>query len=429
MSIFAAMATGVSGLAGQSKKFQVISDNIANLSTNGYKATRMDFLSLVTETISQNDYTSGAVIGKPKRDPSVQGPITPTGKPTDMAISGNGFFAVKESPDATEMVFTRAGSFQVDPLGYLRNSAGRYLMGFPADADGMVSGATESDLRPVNVSGVTAAASPTSEISITANLPADPVVAANGADREAPATGAVDDGFTTPANIYDSLGNAHRIDLIWRKSATGWTLTGENPKLGGVQSGTITGDLATGVPITFDGNGMPVFTDPAARRVSFSVNWADNLSMATTSDLQLEIGGMTQLGNNFEIAQIRSDGSGVGRLSSIEISEGGMLMMSFTNGLQRPAFMVPLATFTSPSNLGETSGNCYKATVFSGTFTLSRPDAGGAGTVVASSLEGSNVDLAAQMTDMIVAQNAYSANVKSITTADEMLRELNRLKG
>jgi flagellar hook protein FlgE len=137
---------------------------------------------------------------------------------------------------------------------------------------------------------------------------------------------------------------------------------------------------------------------------------------------------MTQLGETFEIAQVRGDGAGLGRLASVALDNSGFLNMTFTNGVQRPAFMVPIATFAAPNQLSPISGNSYRATVSSGAFTLSRANTGSAGSIVAGATEASTVDIAAEMTDMIVTQNAYAANVKTITTADEMLRELSRLK-
>lgn len=520
MSIFSAMSTGVSGLAGQSKKFQTISDNVSNIGTTGYKATKMDFSSLVVESQMATAYAPGSLLARPRREIDAQGTIQVTNRPTDAAISGNGFFAVRSDPASTNIEFTRAGSFDVDPMGFLRNGAGKYLMGFPVSADGTVAGATEGDLRPVSISGVTAAASATSNIGVTANVPADPAAAReaavfNGltgpmvedpadpsrtlmriADREpkvgerwavaltTPGTGgaadttetyevvahageSIDDvmerleaasggaldwtpdddpsragtlaaagttddvalfthgGFRTPATVYDSLGNAHRLDVVWTKTgeAGGWSVDIDGPTLSGASSGTV----GAGFPIElgFDGTGQPL---SGSGELTLDITWDPAVTTAGASQVTLDFAGMTQLGETFEVAQVRGNGAGLGRLASVALDNSGFLNMTFTNGVQRPAFMVPIATFAAANQLSPISGNSYRGTVSSGAFTLSRANTGSAGGIVAGATEASTVDIAAEMTDMIVTQNAYAANVKTITTADEMLRELGRLK-
>ncbi|MFZ9447645.1 MAG: flagellar hook protein FlgE [Alphaproteobacteria bacterium] len=520
MSIFSAMSTGVSGLAGQSKKFQTISDNVSNIGTTGYKATKMDFSSLVVESAMATAYAPGSLLARPRREIDAQGTIQVTNRATDAAISGNGFFAVRSDPASPSIEFTRAGSFDVDPMGFLRNGAGKYLMGFPVAADGTISGGTEGDLRPVSISGVTAAASPTRDIGVTANLPADPTAAReaavfNGltgpmvadpadpthtllriADRQPrigerwafalttpgvggaadttstfevvaragetiddvmerlevasggaldwtpnddpsragtlEASASIDDvdlfthgGFRTPATVYDSLGNAHRLDVVWTKTgeAGGWSVDIDGPTLSGAPSGT----LGAGFPLAigFDGTGQP---SSGSGELTIDITWDASVTTASPSQVTLDLAGMTQLGETFEIAQVRGDGAGLGRLASVALDNSGFLNMTFTNGVQRPAFMVPIATFAAPNQLSPISGNSYRATVSSGAFTLSRANTGSAGSIVAGATEASTVDIAAEMTDMIVTQNAYAANVKTITTADEMLRELSRLK-
>lgn len=520
MSIFSAMSTGVSGLAGQSKKFQTISDNVSNIGTTGYKASKMDFSSLVIETSMETAYAPGALLSRTRREIDAQGTIQVTNRATDAAISGNGFFAVRSDLEAGGLEFTRAGSFDVDPMGFLRNGAGKYLMGFPVALDGTVTGATEGDLRPVSISGVTAAASATSDIGVTANLPADPgaaraagvfnglvapmladpndaartlmhvaeraprigerwsvalttpgidgapdttalvdivaqggetiddvmerlVEASDGALVWTPdddpsragtlaAAAAPDDvalathgGFRTPSTVYDSLGNAHRLDIVWTKTgdAGGWSVDIDGPTLAGAPSGNV----GTGFPIIvgFDGTGQPA---AGSGLRTLAIDWDPAVTTAEASQVALDFAGMTQLGETFEVAQVRGNGAGLGRLATVALDDSGFLNMTFTNGVQRPAYMVPVATFAAANQLSPASGNSYRATVSSGAFTLSRADTGAAGRIVAGAIEASTVDIAVEMTDMIVTQNAYAANVKTITTADEMLRELARLK-
>lgn len=520
MSIFSAMSAGVSGLSGQSKKFQTISDNVSNIGTTGYKASRMDFASLVVETASQSGYSAGSVTARTRRQIDGQGAIQATERPTDLAISGNGFFAVRGDLASPAIEFTRAGSFDADPSGFLRNSAGKYLMGFPVSEDGTVMGAVEADLRPVSISGVGAIASKTKSIAFSANLPADPLVAKAAspfdglvtppraddddptrtvidiADR-APRAGerwsvsiastattgseptfdvievvardgeSIDDvmvrlaassagelewtpaddplragtlsadatldqfsiathgGHRMPATVHDALGNAHRLDLVCTKlDAPGvWSIDVEGPRLSGIRSGTV----GPGFPavLQFDTAGRPAAGQELPK---LTIAWDTSVANGEDSLIDINLANMSQLGGSFEVADIRADGAGLGRLAAFAFDSSGFLNMTFTNGIERPAFRVPLATFVATNGLAPVSGNSFRATTESGASTFSQADSGAAGSIVAGAVEASAVDLAAEMTSMIVTQNAYAANVKTITTADEMLRELGRLK-
>jgi flagellar hook protein FlgE len=232
-------------------------------------------------------------------------------------------------------------------------------------------------------------------------------------------------GFRTPSTVYDSLGNAHRLDIVWTKTggAGGWSVDIDGPTLAGAPSGTV----GTGFPIAigFDGTGQPA---AGSGLRTLAIDWDPTVTTAEASRVVLDFAGMTQLGDAFEVAQVRANGAGLGRLATVALDDSGFLNMTFTNGVQRPAYMVPVATFAAANQLAPASGNSYRATVSSGAFTLSRADTGAAGRIVAGAIEASTVDIAVEMTDMIVTQNAYAANVKTITTADEMLRELARLK-
>jgi len=232
MSLFGALSSGVSGLTAQSSAMGAISDNITNVSTTGYKSTQVNFASLVTKQTSGTFYSAGGVQSKPRQDTGVQGLLAASTSSTDIAISGQGFFVVNEAAVPTvddAYLYTRAGSFFMDNDGYLRNTSGFYLQGWPVDAAGTVVPANpdlvianqnivSSDYcSTVNLSTVGGTATATSEIGIGANLPSDNVAG---------------DTHKTDIQFFDSLGNANTMSVEYEKAGPDneWLLRVEPPQ-------------------------------------------------------------------------------------------------------------------------------------------------------------------------------------------------------
>ena len=242
MSLFGAMFSGVTGLRAQSQSLSIISDNISNLNTIGYKATVNDFSTLVTNQVSSTSYASGGVLSHPKQLIDRQGLLQASDSPTDIAISGGGFFVVNTNQAggaAGISLFTRAGSFVTDLNGNLLNTGGFYLQGWPTDANGVVmtglDTSTTQDLQTVNVNVIKGSATATSKIDIGANLPA---AAANGTTEN------------TNIVIYDSLGIAHNLGLVWTKAGPNqWDVVTSAPP----GSAQITLNNATGQPYAASG--------------------------------------------------------------------------------------------------------------------------------------------------------------------------------
>jgi flagellar hook protein FlgE len=234
MSIYGAMFSAVSGLFAQSEALGTISDNISNVNTVGYKATNEDFSTLVTEAATPNSYTPGGVIAHPQQLIDRQGLLQSATSPTDIAISGNGFFVVSTNANSQSgtFLFTRAGDFKPDSSGALKNAAGYFLQGFPTDAFGNVLSSnrtTTTGLDTVNVNGLSGTAAPTQNLNIAANLPA---------------TDTAGTKHDITAQIFDSLGAAHNMTLELTKTSTlnEWTLGVTSLTLAstGAASGTIT---------------------------------------------------------------------------------------------------------------------------------------------------------------------------------------------
>lgn len=417
MSLYGAMFSGVSGLAAQSQALGMISDNISNINTVGYKGAVARFATLVTQSPTISTYTPGGVRSSPLQRVDQQGLLQGSSSKTDVAIAGNGFFVVHEAltpGPGTDYLFTRAGSFRPDEAGNLVNSAGYFLQGWQYDATGNLPANTSvlSSLSTINISSLSGSARATTEIDLGLNLPS---------------TAAVNDTHAATIQIFDSLGNGHDFTITFQKTATNaWDWSFSDPTLSssGVVSGTGAGDGT----ITFNGDGSPAtitVTTPVAVTAwtTGATNSAITLNMGTVNLAD----GVTQFAGNYAIGFLQQDGVRFGSYTGVNIDEDGVVTALFDNGQQLPIYQLPVATFPSPNGLEARAGNAYSQSDRSGDVVLSEANTGGAGVIAPSALEASNVDLAEEFTNMIVTQRAYSASARIISTADEMMEELVRI--
>lgn len=423
MSLFGAMFSGVSGLNAQSQAMGIISDNVSNLNTVGYKATEGRFSSLVTQSATDGAYSPGGVRIRPFALIDKQGLLEASNSPTDIAVAGQGFFVVNTRTDsAGQFLFTRAGSFTVDRNGFLVNTGGYYLQGWPTDTAGVPLAANTSivsTLSTVNVSGISGVAVATRNVTLSANLPAS---ASPGATE------------TSNILIYDSLGVAHNLEVTWTKTAVNdWTYTINDPTRANdatVQTGTITAG-GTG-SVTFNGDGTPAAITAPTLTIDFT-NPPATATGAAVSTITFDFGtvgsadGLTQFSGNFTTNFVQQDGVQFGVFTGVQIDETGLVTAKFDNGETRPIYKIPLATFANPSQLEAKSGNAYGQTDGSGQILLNFADALDSSRVASGALESSNVDLGEEFTKMVITQQAFSANSRVITTANDMLDELVRI--
>ena len=423
MSIQGALTAAVSGLNANSNALGIISDNIANASTVGYKDTTTDFSALVTQSGVPTDYSPGGVTSSPVFNIAQQGAIQSASSPTDLAVSGGGFFVVNSNaagPTGSGTTsFTRAGNFTVDANGNLVNAAGLFLQGqtltaaqsaaIAAGGPVTFGGTTITGLNTINVSTISATASPTANVTIAANLPAN---------ATAPQT------MTVP--VYDSQGVAHDMTLTFTPSGTlnQWDVSAALNN-----AGTSTATIAAGDNVVqFNTNGT---LDAAGTTFNaanaLKITWDPTVSGGTSpQNISFNLGsngstnGLSQLGTSFTVSNITQDGVQFGNFSSVSIDNNGLVTAHFSNGATQAIAVVPLATFEDPNGLSPTSGDSYLASSQSGTPLLEQPGTGAAGSIQSSSLEGSTVDIAKEFSQLIIAQNAYSANAKVITSSDQM---------
>jgi len=426
----------------QSAALSAISDNVANSQTVGFKATNTDFIDYVSGS-SPATATPDTVIARADTATSVQGSVTQVSNPTSLAVSGAGFFAVQRPTGATtfdpQQYYTRVGDFTANSAGYLVNSAGYALQG--------ASG-------PIQISQAPSVPVPTSAATLAGNLPSTPT------------TDTVTTPYTTAMQVYDAGGNAQTLNLSWSQVATtpGSPISATNPAVPNQWNLTITGGTPAGTPpvtpttgpmlVTFgstaaDAGTITGITAPGtAGGIAATVPATQATGGAATVTLPLNFGfgaqsvalnlgnfgstnGMSQFaGTSYQITSQTQNGAAQGNFSNVTIKPTGDVVINYDNGSNRTVDHIPLVTFNNPDALQQQNGQAFTATAESGGANVVSPGTGGAGTLVVSAEEASNVDIAAQFTQMIVAQRAYTANTKMISTANQLLQDtLNMVQG
>jgi flagellar hook protein FlgE len=444
MGIFDALTTAVSGLQAQAFALQNISGNIANSQTVGYKETNTAFDALVSQA-ALGEQTSGGVFATSVASNGVQGTIQNETVTTDMAINGQGYFVVTKPTGNSGTTpqfsgvndYTRRGDFQMDSNGYMVNGAGYFLMGIPVNP--ATGAATSSSPQVLQFNNNFLPAQSTTSINYGANLPSAPPtgvlnpatfsVGHNPLDAASGGTGTVvGQDATTFANAsldggsitaYDSLGNPVNVQLRWAETASS---AGSNSWQLFYQTNTsATGTQAAwqnvGTTFTFNSSGQ--LTSPAASSLNLAglavngdtvgnvtLNYGSNLTQFASTTGSVQVTGLTQ------------NGFGAGSLQSLSVAKG-QIVGSFSNGQTVALADVTVATFNGQDSLQPLDGEAFASTPESG-----NPNFSGTGSVVGSSLEASNVDIATQFSHLIVAQQAYSANARVMTTANQMIQSL-----
>ncbi len=391
--------TSASGMSANQNWLSSISQNVANATTTGYKGIETEFTTMVDQA------PGGPYVGEGVQTTTIsynalQGGVVSSTTATNLAVQGAGFFVVSDG--AGNLLLTRNGSFVPDSSGNLVNSSGLYLMADDIRNGQTVSANSLSSLSKVNVesSGLTAAA--TTKGSLAVNLPSTE-----------------DDGTIVPTPthqtslvVYDSLGAAHTVNLVFTSTGTAaapaWRIAAYD------------GASATAMntqTLTFGSDGKLLSTSP--NTIQFTVGGG----VPTTLDLS----NVTALATGFTVTSATADGSAPASLSGVSIATNGTLSYAYTNGASLDAYDIPLANVASPDNLSAVNGGAYTTSEASGPIFLGTAGLT-LGTIRSSSLESSTVDLATELTNMIEAQSAYQANSKVFQTGANLLDILNNLK-
>jgi flagellar hook protein FlgE len=402
MGLLSAMGASVSGMAAQANYLAAVSENISNSGTTGYKQADTLFQDIVDQIGATGDYSAGGVSTLTRYNVAEQGSPTATTSPTDLAIQGNGFFLVSNSNGATFL--TRAGSFVEDASGNLVNAAGYTLMGYSlAPGAGGVTG-TLSGLQPVNANGVALLATPSTSGTFTANLDSNAAIVTG-----APSTTNYTDKSSVVA--YDNLGNPVTLDTYFSKTGTNtWQVDVYN-------------DAAPGTPLTT----QTLNFNPANGNLTAASPQALSIAIPGGNTISLNIANMTQLASSFAVSAATANGNAPSELQSVSIATDGTLSYVYANGSNVPAYKIPLGNVVSPDSLSNITGSVFQVNSESGSLVIGTAGSGGLGTIQSSELESSTVDLATQLTNMVVAQNAYGANSKVFQTGSDLLSQLTNL--
>lgn len=413
-------STPLSGLSATSDALSVVSNNLANLNTPGYKGQSTSFRDQFYQSLGSTGGGDPMQVGGGVAISSIttkftNGNTSNTGVSTDVAISGSGFFVTDSNGAAG---YTRDGHFSINDEGYLITEGGQLVMGYKADANGVVSAA--QTLSAIQMSkGMTIAATPTSLVRMNMNLNAD----ASAAQQD--------------VEVFDSLGTKHVATFKFTKDASPartWSYSITMPK-GDFAGGLATDPVLGTGKLTFDTSGK--LTSPAANitgiKLPGTTAFSDGAESAGFSfDWQLfdtnNSGLMTQTGAASGASSTYQNGYESGTLNDYKVSNNGTIEGKFSNGQTMTIGQLALATFSNEQGLERTGGNSFSSTLSSGAAVVGVPGSGGRGKVAGNNLELSNVDMATEFSNLIVTQRAYQANAKVITTFDQVMQETINLK-
>jgi len=401
----------LTGLESDNTALNTIANNLANMSTTGFKTQTTDFGNLFYQQVGENgagdpiQIGSGVGVAQTETDFST-GSIAGTNSSNDVALNGNGFFAID---NAGTMELTRAGDFTVSETGALETSGGAAVMGYPA-VNGVVN--PNATLTAINLPvGQTQEPSATTKLSFTGNLDAS---SATPAGTVVPTT----------IQVYDSLGVAHTLTINFTKTSTNnqWTYSASLPT-----GDASTASVNTSGTLTFSSTGQLASPATASLPTFYFTGLSDGantlaMSMATTSSTGTSL--ITQVSGASAMSASTQNGYTSGVYTGFETSSDGTISATYSNGISTPIAQLAVGNVANEQGLMQVGGNAYMATLSSGTTAYGTAGEGSNGVIEGSSLEGSNVDISAQFSDLIVAQRAFEANSKSITTFDTITNEI-----
>jgi flagellar hook protein FlgE len=423
---------GLSGLNAASKSLEVIGNNVSNSGTVGFKQSQAQFADVYAASLSGG---GGSQIGIGTRLARVtqqftQGNITSTSNPLDMAINGDGFFRMRSS--SGDITYTRNGQFLMNKDGFIENANGALLTGYPLTGAGGVSTGA-----PVPISVSTADLKPvvTSNYDVVLNLDSrSPVLDTNNFDPNNPATYSK----SVPVPIYDSLGNAHMLQTYYVNK-------GPTPGPGNSWDVYASVTLANGSTTTL--NSPPAVTVPANTHLIAdpigTLDFSDSGVLLAGSNLNtpsfsppgaapmaiaVKHGSTTQFGSPMSVNSQKQNGYTSGSLTGFSVAGDGKIVGRYSNGKANVLGQIALVDFANPNGLQALGNNAYVETSTSGVPLISAPGSSGLGAVQASAVEDSNVDLTAELVNMITAQRVYQANAQTIKTEDQIMQTLVNLR-
>lgn len=405
---------GLSGLNAASKSLDVIGNNVSNANTVGFKESQAQFADVYANSLTgagASQIGIGTKVAQVSQQ-FTQGNITASNNPLDVAINGGGFFRMSNNGTIT---YARNGQFQLDKSGYIINATGARLTGYTANASGVLSTGAPADLN-INTADLTPKT--TTKVDAVLNLDSGSTVPATTPFNMADPTSY---NSSTAVSVYDSLGNAHTLQTFYVKTAPNtWNVYASND---GVPIGYV--PPAAPVPVgslAFATDGSLVPGAP------FAVPVTVGTGATSPFTVNIDYTGTSQYGSSFSVNALKQDGYTSGRLAGFSISADGTIVGRYTNGQSATLGQVVLANFTNPNGLQSLGNNLWTDTATSGPALVGTPNSGSLGVLQSSAVEDSNVDLTAELVNMITAQRNYQANAQTIKTQDQVLQTLVNLR-
>ena len=413
MSLFGALRTSVTGLAAQSNRIGSVADNIANVSTTGYKQSGAEFETLL------GSYTSGGVVSHQSRAVGEQGTLKTTSSVTDLAVNGSGFFVVANQ-NGTPFL-TRSGAFVPNSTGELVSTAGFKLLGYDLTDTTTIQPANgASGLKPIVISQQALVATPSTAGRLTANLPSTATVvpAAN-----LPSLNGAGSQYSEKMSLvtYDNLGGKVLLDAyVSNTGPNSWEVSVFNHAGAAAAGGfPYAGGALTTQNLQFDATTGKL---AAASPTSLAI------AIPNGATLNLDLAGTTQLTAPYQIIDANVNGNAPSAVDHIEIGTDGTLSSIYGDGTRISSYRIPLAMVASPDNLTARDGNVFSESLTSGSIHVGTAELGGLGKISSSTLENSTVDLASELTSMIEAQRSYTANSKVFQASSDLLEVLIQLR-
>ncbi len=388
---------GLSGLRAVNQELSVISNNVANASTAGFKSSRAEFAA-----IYGGGQAGGVEMNNVSQNFDRNGDVTRTGRGLDLAISGNGFFVLKDDNGQTS--YTRAGMFQRDASNYLTTASGTRLQGYVTNEAGELQSGVVGDIQ---VKAGSLAAKPSDTLEFVANLKADASVIDQAVNPFDPAK-ADSFSYSQSSKVYDSLGVEHTLTQYFVK--TGENTWQVNYAFNGTQTGT---------PVTMVFNTNGTLQSPTTPPV-LNLAPAGAEPIALTADLTK----VSQYASDFNATRNQSNGYTAGDLTGVRVDADGGVYATFTNGQSLLQGQVVMANFTNPNGLVQANNTTWQQSFSSGQPVLGAPGTGTLGGLTSGAYEASNVDLTGELVSLMTSQRNYQANAKTISSADKMTQVL-----
>ncbi len=409
-------STDLTGIRAAQTDLDTISNNIANIATNGFKASKAHFGDLYSNSVAGaagNSTTPGLGVNTTSLSQVFsEGALKQTGNPLDIAINGSGFFQLQTVQGTG---YGRDGAFHLDNTGNLVTDTGAHVLGFPAGPSGLV-GATSGPVQPITVSTANIPATATSNLTLGVSLPAnDASIDTTTAPFSITNPSSYNESAT--ASVYDSLGDIRTLTTFFTQVSgsgtpnqweTHWELTDT--------SGTFIASGA-GPTMVFDSSGQ-LSSGNGTIAIANLPNGAANLNIAAS------FAGSTLSNLGFGVTTVSNDGNGAGQFVGAQIGATGDVSGQYTNGQTRVFGTIALANFANPHGLIPTSNNIWLASVSSGDAAVGSPGSAGLGSLQSGAVEGSNVDLSTELVNLIAAQQAYQANVQGISVEQQNIQRL-----